>query len=724
MSSSMATRVHIASSNTQETTSDMKYTNFLTSGEQLWKSQLNWRVAFAVFLTIVTVQVLILTMTLNGYEASKLSDLKASSKASIVPTLDYKNTDILSMPFDEGEMQRLISYTQISGFSVYSIDFNLLGYGGESTSIFLSDLQDLDRTYRSQNGKNYEVVLRPRDLNSQPYYMVVRLDSSKVKRDIIAHIKETILVMLLMSAFVTVILMIVLGKWLLEPIMFLQKNLISASNNPENPNVESSPFSKDDEIGNTITLVQNLIQQNAKNIYEIKNKAQDQIHKLAYFDDLTGLPNRASFLEKLSEITDHEDNAPYSETMKYAIIMLDLDHFKDLNDSMGQAVGDAILKSVGLRLRSSLPKTVFISRIGADEFAIQVPLSDRMKTAQQAVEKIQSLIRMAPFSVFNEYFQVRASFGVSTFPDDGMDSEKVLKNAHIALNHAKESGRDNYKEYMEDFNEAVQARFQMLQDLRDAIENNLLSLNFQPQLDLKTGEIIGAEALIRWWKPDDSKEGGKWISPVEFIPVAEQSGLIVPIGEWVMRKACQTAKKWHESGRDIRIAVNVSGVQFQQSDIAGFTQKVLLETGIDPHLLELEVTESSFMDDINHTVKTLKDLHSLGVEIAIDDFGTGYSSLSYLRQFPIDRLKIDQSFIRNALTDADDAAITSTIITLAHSLNLKVIAEGVETLDHQKFLIEQGCDEVQGYRYSRPVTEENFMEFIGKYSDSLDYFEA
>ncbi len=724
MSNFTVTKLKTRSSDKSGTTLKTNIITLLTSGGQLWRSQLSWRVAFAVFLTIMAVQAAILAVTLNDYEMSKLHVLEKSARTAIIPTLNYKHTGRLAMPFDNGEMQRLIAHTPISGFSVYSLDFNLLGYRGEPTNIFMSGARDLDKTYRSQNGKNYEIILRPRDLNSQPYYMVIRLDSTRVAQDIRNHVKQTILIMLLMSAFVTVVLMMALGKWLLEPIIFLQKNLALASQNPENPNVEPSPFSKKDEIGNVIFLAQELIQQNAKNIYEIKNRAQDQIHKLAYFDPLTGLPNRINFLEKLAEFGKREENTPYKKNLRCAIITLDIDHFKDINDSMGHNVGDAILKSVGLRLRSSLPETAIVARIGEDEFSIKMPLSGTMKSSKQAAEKVLSLIRMAPFSVFNEDFQIRASLGVSTFPDDGFEPDQILKNAHIALNRAKEAGRDNYREYMEDFDQAVQARFQMLRDLRDAIETDQLSLNFQPQLDLNTGKVIGAEALLRWWKPDQSKEGGQWISPGEFIPVAEQSGLIVPIGEWVLRKACQTAKKWHDSGQDIRIAVNVSGVQFQQSDIVAYTRNILKETKIQPHLLELEVTESAFMDDIDHTVKILKELHALGVELAIDDFGTGYSSLSYLRRFPIDRLKIDQSFIRNALIDDNDASIASTIITLGHALNLKVIAEGVETFEHQKFLMDQGCDEVQGFRYSRAVPDNEFIKFIENYSGSFDHFEA
>ncbi|MBU0800271.1 MAG: EAL domain-containing protein, partial [Alphaproteobacteria bacterium] len=305
----------------------------------------------------------------------------------------------------------------------------------------------------------------------------------------------------------------------------------------------------------------------------------------------------------------------------------------------------------------------------------------------------------------------------------GTDPVQVLKNADIALNRSKEEGRDNVKEYSEDFDRAVQQRFQTLRDLRDALEKDQLMLYYQPQLDLQKGTVIGAEALLRWWKPDASKEGGHFIPPVDFIPIAEQSGLIVPIGEMVIRVACQTAAQWAAAGHNFRIAVNVSGAQFYQSDLVAYVSKILRETGLNPHKLELEVTESVFMEDVNHAIQTLQDLHALGVELAIDDFGTGYSSLSYLRQFPIDRLKIDQSFIRNALNNPDDAAIARTIVALGHSLNLKVIAEGVETKEHESFLLEHRCDEVQGYRYSRPIPLVDFDKFVATYNGDLGSFD-
>jgi EAL domain-containing protein (putative c-di-GMP-specific phosphodiesterase class I) len=335
------------------------------------------------------------------------------------------------------------------------------------------------------------------------------------------------------------------------------------------------------------------------------------------------------------------------------------------------------------------------------------------------------VITNEPFAVFNEQFQVRTSIGVSTFPKDGNDPDEILKRADIALNRAKEEGRARVKEYSEDFDRVVQQRFQMLRDLRDALENKQLALYFQPQFDLKSGEIIGAEALLRWWRSDNSKEGGRFIPPYEFIPIAEQSGLILPIGEWVIRETCRTLKNWDDAfGYKGRLAVNVSAVQFSQRGLVEYVQKCLTETGINPTQLELEVTESVFMSDIEHTIGILAQLNQLGLELAIDDFGTGYSSLSYLRQFPIDRLKIDQSFIRNALNNPDDASIARTIIALGRALNLKVIAEGVETKEHEDFLMREGCDEVQGYRYSRPIPSEEFAKFFTNYNGKLNQFDV
>ncbi len=696
-----------------------KSSRLLHKSTVMWKSRISWRIAMAVFLTIMCIQATILALTLDNYEKTQFAELKRNAKIALsVIAVDNPVPDYLSSPFTVEQENKILNRSIINGFKVYSRDFNLLRVTGQPVITQIRNELDVGKTYLSANGNSFETILRPTDLDI-PYYIVVKLDSRSATDEVSYYVTQSIKIMLLLSGFVTAVLMIALGKWLLEPILFLRNDLEEASKNPEAPRLIKSAYDPRDEIGGAISIAQDLIKQNAKNLRAVKNAAQSQIHKLAYYDTLTGLPNRTLFIQKL---TDYVKNPSEEKAKRVAVVTLNIDHFKDINDSMGHNVGDSILKSVGKRLNTSLPETAVVARTGADEFFIMYPLADASETQRNFGEKVQDIIRGEPFKIFNESFQIRASIGISVFPDDAIDPDQVLKNADIALNRAKEDGRDCIREYLEDFDKAVQARFLMLRDLRDALEKQQLSLHYQPQLDLKTGKIIGAEALLRWFKPDDSKGGGRFISPAEFIPVAEQSGLIVPIGEWVLRHACETAKLWQSEGHAIRIAVNVSGVQFQQSDLVGLTKSVLEETGVNPHLLELEVTESAFMEDIQHTVQTLKDLHALGVELAIDDFGTGYSSLSYLRQFPIDRLKIDQSFIRNALTNNDDMAIARTIIGLGRSLNLKVIAEGVETGEHEEFLLAEGCDEVQGYRYSKPIPADKFNEFVSSYSGDLAYF--
>ncbi len=673
----------------------------------------------SVFLTILVVQCGILIFTFKQQEAMLLSDLRELGRSIIAPSI-VNAPDILTSPITTEQAERMTATTVVKGMTVYSLDLRLLGSYGQPVSMVMLDDESAFRTYRS--GDSYEVVFRSNELR-RPYMVVAKLDAQKVAPALIDYIKQTLAIMLLMSAFVTVVLMISLSKWLLEPILFMRDNLISAAENPESPEIKENPFNPQDEIGGAISMAQTLIQQNADNIKQIKSAAEDKIHKLAYYDTLTGLPNRTLFLQRLTEQTRAANDDEETRTRRFAVIAMDLDHFKDINDSMGHNIGDAILRGVGKRLRAALPESAVVARSGEDEFAITMPLSAEVNSARELADKVANVVRSEPFKVFNESFQVRASIGVSTFPDDAIDPDQVLKNADIALNRAKEEGRDTVKEYSEDFDRAVQARFQMLRDLRDAMEAKELQLYFQPQFNLNDGRIIGAEALLRWFKKDASKNGGSFISPAEFVPIAEQSGLIVPIGEWVLRHSCEVAAAWAKAGHDIRVAVNVSGAQFYQSDLVNYVSQCLRETGLKPSSLELEVTESVFMDDIQHTIETLQQLHALGVELAIDDFGTGYSSLSYLRQFPIDRLKIDQSFIRNALNNHDDAAIARTIVRLGHSLNLKVIAEGVETKEHESFLMEEKCDEVQGFRYSRPIPLMDFNKFVASYKGDLKAFD-
>lgn len=707
-----------ATSRAASTSRFEKFKSINASSAQIWKSRLSWRIAFVVFLTILIVQVSILFLTMQQERMSILNDIRELGRSSIATSLETPR-GILTSPITKIKANRLISSTLVDGFSVYSADLLYLESYGSPVTLPVTSQSSLSQNNLSSDGNYYEVIYRPSDLR-RPYIIAARLNSDGLYDSLVSYVQQSVLIMLLLSALVTTVLMIALGRWLLEPILFMRQNLLAAQKNPDNPKIQASPFNDKDEIGEAIVISQELIRKNAENMQQIRSAAEDKIHKLAYYDQLTGLPNRTLFIQKLTENALTEDG---KDTKRFAVVTLDLDHFKDVNDSMGHNVGDAILRGVAKRLRSSLPQSALVARVDADEFAVTMPLDSELITSTDVASKVADIIRSEPFKVYNENFQIRTSIGVATYPDDGTDPNTVLKNSDIALNRAKEEGRDRVKEYSEDFDRAVQIRFQLLRDLRDALEKDELRIFYQPQFDLGSGNIIGAEALIRWWKKDNSKNGGSWISPGEFIPIAEQSGLIVPIGKWVMEEACRTAKKWHEQGKEIRIAINVSGAQFYQSDLVEHTRQCLKETGVKPHLVELEVTESVFMDDISIAVETLKRLHELGVELAIDDFGTGYSSLSYLRQFSIDRLKIDQSFIRNALTNNDDAAIARTIIRLGHSLNLKVIAEGVETKEHEVFLVEEGCDEVQGFRYSKPVPQDLFWDFATNYNGNLASFD-
>jgi diguanylate cyclase (GGDEF)-like protein len=678
----------------------------LTAPSHIWKGRISWRITMTVFATILLVQTCVLIFNVRNYEGELLSNLQKLGRASLAQAIDPSDAPMVS-PVSLKIAKRLFSGTEIEGLTVYGIDMSVLQLYGMPTILKPNKESKGPLTYRSADNNHYEVLYSPVDLR-HPYYIAAKIDATDVQPRVVGQVYQTLIIMVLLSGFVTSVLMLVLGQWLLEPIMLLRNNLLNAVKNPETPDVQRMKKETQDEIGIAIRIANDLIRQNANNLKRLRGQAEDKIHKLAYYDALTGLPNRTFFLEKLDDSIRHK---VIEEDGRLAILSVDIDHFKDVNDTMGHEIGDKLLEAIGKRLVKALPDDSVVARASADEFMILVYLRQDQPDSTDTVAGIVAAMR-DPVSILQEQFQVRVSVGVAQCPDDGMEARQIMKNADIALNRAKEEGRDTVRYYSQDFDRAVQQRFQMLRDLRNALDGNQLKLHYHPQFDLATGRLIGAEALLRWWRPDSSKEGGSYISPVDFIPVAEQSGLIVPIGEWVLRTACETNKMWQDKGLPpFRIAVNISGVQFHRGDIVALVESVLKETQLAPHLLELEVTESVFMENMQTAIEILNQLHRLGVDLAVDDFGTGYSSLSYLRQFPIDRLKIDQSFIRNALTNHDDRVIAKTIITLGHSLNLKVIAEGVETTDHETFLKEEGCDEVQGFKYSKPIPADKMWEF-------------
>ncbi|MGH6634904.1 MAG: EAL domain-containing protein, partial [Gammaproteobacteria bacterium] len=430
--------------------------------------------------------------------------------------------------------------------------------------------------------------------------------------------------------------------------------------------------------------------------------AEKRARQLAYRDGLTMLPNRNMFHDRLEAVL----NGPRGDQHVHALLFLDLDRFKLVNDALGHEIGDLLLKAVGERIQGCVRGANSVARIGEDEFSVIVENISSAEIAGQVAEKIRKAVA-SPFSFLGQQVYVGGSIGIAIFPNNAQDDRTLIKQADMALSRAKALGRDRYCFYETGIGASVSKRLEMESELRRALERDEITLFYQPQVDLKSGRITGMEALVRWQHPERGV-----ISPVEFIPLAEESGLIVPMGEWIMRQACKQAKAWIDTGisKPITVAVNVSARQFDQ--LEDCVARVLDETGLDPRFLELELTESSVMHDPKGMVTKLRCLKEIGVQISIDDFGTGYSSLSYLKHFPFDKLKIDRSFISNVTVDPDDAAIALTIISMAHSLKLKALAEGVETEGQLLYLARQGCDEIQGYYFCKPLSKDAATQLL------------
>jgi diguanylate cyclase (GGDEF)-like protein/PAS domain S-box-containing protein len=431
--------------------------------------------------------------------------------------------------------------------------------------------------------------------------------------------------------------------------------------------------------------------------------AEDQLRFIATHDPLTELANRSMFNERLR----HALNQSTRYNRGLAVMFIDIDRFKVVNDSLGHSAGDRLLQDCAKRLTECLRESDIVARLGGDEFVVMIENFTGPRDAIAVAQKVLVGLNQ-PFFVDDQEFLMSASIGISTFPDDGADVETLVKNADIAMYRAKDQGRNNYQFYSAQMNKHTFERLAMESSLRRAVERNEFLLHYQPKLDLRTGAIAGVEALVRWKHPD-------WgmVSPAQFIPLAEETGLIVQIGEWVLKTACEQSRQWRDQGiPGVRVAVNLSARQFAQESLLQGVAKIIAESGLTPECLELEITESMVMQNAEHATETLQKLKAMGVSLAIDDFGTGYSSLAYLKRFPIDCVKIDRSFIKDIPVDADDMAITKGVIALGHSLRLKVVAEGVETKEQQEFLQANDCDEMQGFLFSKPLPAEEVTTLL------------
>lgn len=423
----------------------------------------------------------------------------------------------------------------------------------------------------------------------------------------------------------------------------------------------------------------------------------------SHYDALTLLPNRKLFYDRLNKAL--EDAAENSTPA--AVLFLDLDMFKNINDTLGHNIGDKLLKSAASRLGGTVSGSDFLARMGGDEFAVLLSGMDSAQDAVKCAVKILDAFAEA-FAIQGHKLFISPSIGIAVYPEHGAETHVMLRNAASAMYNVKENGRNNYQVYSSDMNQNTLEKYNLLKDLRHAIDNNELVLHYQPKIDGRTGELVGMEALVRWQHPERGL-----LYPADFIPIAEETGLIKYVDEWVLDNACTQLKYWQELGfTNLRLAVNLSAWQFKEQHLPEIIMKALSEKGLDSSCLELEITETAAMENLKFTVSTLGKLIGMGVNISIDDFGTGYSSLNYLKHFPINFLKIDQSFIADVLEDKNTFAIVKAIIDVAHTLNLKVIAEGVETKEQLMLLQNLGCDELQGFYISRPLPVEEAEKHI------------
>ncbi len=438
----------------------------------------------------------------------------------------------------------------------------------------------------------------------------------------------------------------------------------------------------------------------------IKRKVDDiKIHKQAHYDHLTGLTNKALFYDRL----EHAIHSANRKEELIAVLFIDLDNFKYVNDSMGHDVGDKLLKIVANKLSESVRKGDTVSRWGGDEFTILTPNVKRISGIFKLCERILNE-NFKNIVIEGQELHITGSIGIALYPQDGETADILIKNADAAMYKSKELGKNQFHLYKPKLNSDIMERLDIESGLFKAIENEEFSLVYQPQLSLSKNSIVGFEALVRWNKPDKGV-----LAPYKFIPLAEETNLIIPLGEWIIRQVCIQAKRWHDMGYELTSGINISGKQFNQSGIVDVIKKCIKETGVNPKFIELELTESVIMKDVDRTIDIFNEFKKMGISISIDDFGTGYSSLTYLKEFPIDKLKIDQSFISN-ITDpeSNEGDIANLVIDLGHKLGLEVIAEGVETEDQIEYLKKYACDQIQGFILSKPLKVDKFEELLKK----------
>ena len=546
------------------------------------------------------------------------------------------------------------------------------------------------------------LLYRPNYTNNEPNKEIIgeltlHYDVQQLTRSLFSSLSYSLWGTLARAFLLTLVLSIVFHRFLTQPIARISEAIDKID--PESPAENLLPTSrahKDDELGLVTSKLNQILVQ--------FSKTQNKLRKMATRDALTGLPNRALLLETIAVTIQRAK----TQKTQFVLLFIDLDRFKNINDSLGHALGDQFLVRIARILESSVAEKGTVARLGGDEFVI---LADGLSTPCQAADFVSKLLlKLNTQMQLNEHaIHPAASIGISIFPDDGLAAEDLIRHADIAMYSAKAAGTNQWAFFKQQMTERAAVRLRTEASLHDALINKEFVLHFQPKLDIQTGQLIGCEALIRW------KKDGRLISPMSFIPVAEETGIIIPLGQWVIEESCRTIKKWqNDFNLSLPIAVNVASQQFEHSSLVPDIKKAALRYQIAPGLLEIEITETSLMDDVQLAIKKLEELRSAGFGIAVDDFGTGYSSLSYLRHLPITTMKIDRCFVSDI---PKESAIASTILMLGKQLELKVVAEGIENEDQLKWLQERDCVIGQGYYFSKPLPRDVFEDkYIKQYS--------
>lgn len=655
-----------------------------------------------------------ISIGINYYQISKSALLAdAETQAHLLAN----NVMVPASFGDQETVQRVLESVVLNG------EFGAAVFDNIGRIIAVRDDEDLDYYISEAEYKNSEDSIWGRDrvfvwapikqLDGEyigTVYLKISTENFYTK---IRSFTVTSLIIALVLVFLVYLISLRLQRMISGPLVELDQisRKVSGSGNY----AVKIPYYGDDEIGSLARSLNQMLEtvelnqkerDSANTALQLNKKRLERAVKdlqyLANYDSLTQLPNRALCMDRIKYAL---KRAARTKTI-VAILFLDLDHFKDVNDSLGHAVGDQLLKATSQRLLEKIRSEDTLARLGGDEFVIILNEINNTRDVTFIVDNIVSSFE-EPFKLSNYEVNTTVSVGVCLYPNDGSDVDSLMKAADAAMYKAKEVGRNTFEFYQAELNQLAIRRHQLANELRNAIVNEELSLVFQPQFNLNESRVIGAEVLLRWNHPLLGN-----VSPAEFVPVAENTGLIKEIGRWVLDTACKKIAECQQLGLDIRLAVNLSALQFRQVDLAEQIANTLQKYSVPARLLEVEIVESMLMRDVSQAIEILERLKDMQIRIAIDDFGTGYSSLSYLRRFPLDALKIDRSFIDELVVDADDTAITLAIISMAKSLRLDVIAEGVETAQQLEFLAQNSCDDIQGYHFSKPLHFQEFVNFL------------